>query len=52
MSIFIGPVEDLIEYELRYFGTGHEGDPSPYFGDPSPELDAAWDNLYPSRSDQ
>ena len=21
MSVFIGPVEDLIEYELKYFGT-------------------------------
>jgi hypothetical protein len=46
--IILGPVEDLIEYELRYFGTGHDGDPSPYFGAPSPELDKAWDDLYPS----
>ncbi|RFU25150.1 hypothetical protein B7463_g11184, partial [Scytalidium lignicola] len=42
------PVQHLLEYELRYFGTGHKGDPSPYFGEASPELDKAWEDLYPS----
>ncbi|KAL4869451.1 hypothetical protein BDV12DRAFT_196294 [Aspergillus spectabilis] len=41
------PAQRLIEYELRHFGH-HAGDPSPYLGEPSAELDVAWDDLYPS----
>ncbi|CAG8971744.1 hypothetical protein HYALB_00007224 [Hymenoscyphus albidus] len=47
-QIVYSPVQHLLSYELREFGTGKPGDPSPYFGEPSTKLDRAWRDLYPS----
>lgn len=51
--LLLGPVQHLLSYELRHFGTGKQGgqspDPSPYLGEPSAELDRVWLDLYPSK---
>jgi len=48
--LFPGPVQDLVEYELKTFTTGFPEDPesSKYVGEPSPEVDELWKGLYPS----
>lgn len=47
-EMLLGPVQDLIEYEVRTFYAGLGDDGSPYVGEPSSELDEAWLGLYPS----
>ncbi|TFK38461.1 hypothetical protein BDQ12DRAFT_112969 [Crucibulum laeve] len=40
------PAQDVIEYEVKTFHVGFEGDMTVYQGEPSKELDEAWEDLY------
>jgi len=40
------PVQHLLEYETRVFYEGFGADRSMYQQPPSPEVDAAWEDLY------
>ena len=43
-----GPVQDSLEYEVRTFQLGLDGDLTEYQGPPSLELDRRWSGLYGS----
>ncbi|WYZ45800.1 hypothetical protein EsH8_IX_000025 [Colletotrichum jinshuiense] len=40
------PAQDALEYEVRKFQLGLDGDITDYQGPPSPELDKRWSDLY------
>ncbi|KAJ8091063.1 hypothetical protein PM082_024673 [Marasmius tenuissimus] len=44
--LLYSPVNHLIEHEVVTFHSGINGDTTKYMGPPSPEVDAAWDELY------
>lgn len=38
-------INGIISYESRVFHTGYPGDRTAYIGQPSPEVDALWEDL-------
>ncbi|KAE9403033.1 hypothetical protein BT96DRAFT_879063 [Gymnopus androsaceus JB14] len=48
LNIVYSPVQEAIEYKLVKFAFGLGDDLTPYQGPPSPEVDAAWEALYPN----
>lgn len=47
-----GPAQGVLEYEVRKFRLGLDGDLTEFQGPPSPELDSHWSSLYDSESPQ
>lgn len=45
---FIAPAQDAISYQAVKFRDGFKDDVSIYQGDPSPDVDQAWVDLYDS----
>lgn len=43
------PVQHLLEYRPVLYGNGFNDQVSIYQGDPSPEVDEAWEDLYNSK---
>lgn len=44
--ITLAPANEAIEYEKRVFNEGASIQFSPYMGEPTDEMDDAWENLY------
>ncbi|KAK3317707.1 hypothetical protein B0T19DRAFT_435447 [Cercophora scortea] len=45
-QMLYSPAQDALEYEVRKFRLGLDGDTTEFQGQPSPELDKNWSNLY------
>ncbi|KAK3689471.1 hypothetical protein B0T22DRAFT_440950 [Podospora appendiculata] len=48
-QMLYSPAQNALEYEVRKFRLGLDGDTTEFQGQPSPELDKNWSNLYDSK---